>query len=70
MTVKKGHFAKICRFEHRRQQETKEITEPKETEECNTNKLINVITDIKLVTDRRNHNSVTLKNDGTEKNYR
>ena len=34
----KGRFAKVCRLEHRRQQGSKEITEPKETEESNTDK--------------------------------
>ena len=64
---KKGHFAKVCTFEHQKRQEIKEITEPQETEENDTDKSINLITEIKHLTDRRNHITMTIKNDGTEK---
>ena len=64
---KKRHFAKACKFEHRNRQEIDEITEPEETEESDTDRSKNIITEIKRVTDQRNHITMTLKTDGTVK---
>ena len=44
---KTGHFAKVCRTEHQNQQENKELTESEDTEESDTDKSINIITEKK-----------------------
>ena len=43
------------------------IVEPEETEESDSDKLINGRTEIKHVTDRKNHITMTMKIDATEK---
>ena len=55
-TVKRNdisHFAESCIHEQRRQQETQQFTEPEKTEGSDTDKSINILTDIKLVTDQK-----------------
>ena len=47
--VKKGRFAKACKIEHQKRQEIKEIIEPEDTEEKDTDKLIKMITELKHV---------------------
>ena len=59
--AKRRHFAKACIFEHRKRQEIKENAEPEETGGNDSDKLANIITEVKLVTDRRNHISMTKK---------
>ena len=41
----KRNFAKACKFEHQKGQDIKNITEPEETEECDTDKSIKIITE-------------------------
>ena len=60
---------KVCRSEHRKQQEIKEMTEPDATEESDTDKSIKKITKIKHVTDRNNHITKTVKIDGRKRIY-
>ena len=62
----RGHFAKACKFERRKRQEIEEITEPEETEESDTDKSINTLTEMKHVTNRRNHITMTIQIYGTE----
>ena len=50
-------------FEHQKHLEITGITEPEDGEGSDNNKSINIITDIKLLTDKRNHITMT-------KNYR
>ena len=42
--------------------------EPEETEESDTDKSRKIRTEIKRLSDQRNHITMTTKNDGTEKN--
>ena len=67
--LKKRHFAKVCKFENRKRHEIKKITERQEAEESDTDTSINIKTEIKHLTDRRNHITMTLKIDGTEKEF-
>ena len=69
-TVEKGQLAKTCRLEHRRQQNFLKTTEPEETEESDADKSIDVITEIKHVTDRNNHLIMTTKKTEQKKAYR
>ena len=50
---KKGHFGKVCRSEHRKQQKIREITESDDTEETDTDKFKKIITELKHVTDQK-----------------
>ena len=63
---KERRIAKACTSELRKQQ-IKEMTEPEGTEESDTDRSINIITEMKQVTYRRNHITITLKFYGTEK---
>ena len=45
------------------------MTETVETEESDTDRSINIITEIKQLTDRRNYITITIRNDGTEKEF-
>ena len=60
-------FAIVCRSEHQTQQRIEEITEPKETEERETDNLMSILTKIKHVTDRKNPITMTKKIDEIEK---
>ena len=66
---KKGHFAKACRFEQKRRQEIKELTDTVETEESDTDRSINIITEKKQLTDRRNNVTMAIRIDGTAKEF-
>ena len=66
---KKGHFLKNCRSEHRKQQEIEEITEPDENQQSDTDRSKNITTKIKHASDRRNQINLTVKIDGTEKEF-
>ena len=66
---KKENFEKPCLLEHRKQEETIHITEPEETEESDTEKSMNIITEIEHVIDGRNHFIMTKSSDGTEKEF-
>ena len=46
----------------------KKITEPDDTEESNTNNLIKKLTEIKHVTNQKNHLTMTIKTDGSKQN--
>ena len=69
ITAKKGHFAKICRSKHSKQQEFKGIAEPDDTEPSHTDKSIKILTEIKHIADRTNHIIMTLKINATEKKF-
>ena len=64
--VRKGHFAKACKPKYRKRQEIKEIAEPEDVEESEADTLLNIITKIKHVTDRKKHFTMTLKTEGTQ----
>ena len=66
---KKCRLAKKCRFEQRKRQEIKEQTETAQTEESDTNKSKNLISEIKHSTERTKQFTMTLKIDGTEKGF-
>ena len=65
----KGFFAKVCTFEHRRQQLNKDIMQPKESEEGDTEKSINIITELKHVTNRKTQITMTIKIDETYEEF-
>ena len=67
--TKKGHFAKACKSKYRKRPEIKEIAEPEYTEESKVDKLTNIATKIKHVTDRKKHITMTIKTEGTEKEF-
>ena len=50
---KKRHFAKVCRSERGKEQENEKFTRPAETEESDTDNLINILTEKKHVPDRK-----------------
>ena len=54
---------------NKKRQENKELTETVETEKSDTDRLINIKTKIGHLTDRRNYITMTMKNDGTEKQF-
>ena len=58
---KREHLAKVCRLEHQRQNEFQEIKESEETEERDTDMLLNIISEKEHVTEKRNHIIKTLK---------
>ena len=60
-------FAKACESEYRKRHKFKESAEPEETEESDTGKSKKILSETELVTDRRNHITIT-KIDGTKKN--
>ena len=64
---KKGHFAKICKSAYPKRSEVKEIAEQEETEQSDTDKSINLLTETKHLTGRLTHITMTVKIDGTEK---
>ena len=66
---KKENFEKPCLLEHRKQEETIDITEPEETEESDTEKSMTIITEMEHVIDGRNHFTMTKSSDGTEKEF-
>ena len=64
--LQKKHSAIVCRSEQRKQPKIEKIAEPDDTEEIETDNLMNIITHIKHVTDRRNHFTMTKSNDKIE----
>ena len=68
--MKIGNFEKTCQFEHRKWQENRKITELEETEESDAHKLIKIITELTHITDRRNHITIAIKTDGSEKKFK
>ena len=68
---KKRRFAKTCRFEHRRLQQTLDITELVETKKSDTDmsKWINKTTKIKHLFNKRSYITKAINLDGTETKF-
>ena len=67
--MKKAYFAKECNFGQQKRRENKETTEIEETEESDTDTLTKIITEIKDVTDCKDHITLTILNDGSERKF-
>ena len=63
---KKGHFAKVCIFQQQKKQEIEEFAETEEIDENDTDKSINIKTEIKHVNDQKYHIAMTMKINVTE----
>ena len=67
--LQKRHLVKACNSKYRKRQETEETVEPEENEKSNTDKSIILLTEIKHVTDQKNHITMTIKTGGTKNEF-
>ena len=63
---RKATSRKHADLNNKNDKKIEELTENEEYEESDTDRLINIITKIRPLTDRKNHNTMTIRFDGIE----